>query len=285
MRHGQGIDGRVSLRRVRRTIAGAVPDLVALQEVDRLVWRSGFVPQDAWLGLSLKMYRAFGPAIRWRGFTAFGNAILSGRPLLGAVNYSLPGKGERRGLLVARRPDFTLACTHLGLDAGERREQVAAILEILRRYDGPLILAGDFNCRREDPELEELHSFLRDTAPDALPYTYPAERPSVKADYIFVSPHFTCHSLYAPHSPASDHLPLCADLEVVLLEDCGLIGQKASLGAFQTEFPGELGESAFFDTGDIAPGNTQLAGYFLLGTLSTVDQAETQGDDFLLPPR
>lgn len=219
IRYGLGTDGRVSLNRVRETIAMAAPSLVALQEVDYLVRRSGFVAQPAWLGRSLNTYWVFGPNVFWGWPMAYGNAVLSDRPLIEATNYALPGEGERRGLLVVRRPDLTLACTHLGLDAGERAEQVAAVIEILRRQAGrPLILAGDFNCRRDDPELGELRTFLRDTAPDDRLYTYPADNPVVKVDYVFVSSHFTTHNVSTPVSMASDHLPLCADIGLVALQ-------------------------------------------------------------------
>jgi len=219
IRYGLGSDGRLSLHRVHETIALAAPSLVALQEVDYLVRRSGLVAQPAWLGHALNMYWVFGPNVFWNWPAAYGNAVLSDRPVMEAVNYALPGGRERRGLLVVRRADLTLACTHLGLDAGERAEQVAAVIRILRPLASrPLILAGDFNCRRDDPELEELHNFLRDTAPDARLYTYPAANPTVKTDYVFVSSHFITRNVSTPVSTASDHLPLCADISLVTLQ-------------------------------------------------------------------
>lgn len=213
IRHGCGIDGQISLARVGETISSEAPVLVALQEVDHLMWRTYFFRQAAWLGRRLNMHHAFGANITWFGFMAYGNAILSDRPFVEVSNYHLPGRGERRGMLVVRRPDLVFACTHLGLDAGVRREQVRAVVKTLRPYArDPIVLAGDFNCRRDAPELEELHAFLQDTASREQPYTYPAASPEVKIDYVFTTPGFTCARLSAPRSMASDHLPLCADL-------------------------------------------------------------------------
>ncbi|MEX2025646.1 MAG: endonuclease/exonuclease/phosphatase family protein, partial [Pirellulaceae bacterium] len=45
--HGEGIDGKLDLPRIARVIESVDPDLVALQEVDRRVERTGSVDQPA----------------------------------------------------------------------------------------------------------------------------------------------------------------------------------------------------------------------------------------------
>ena len=60
IRHGRGMDGRVDLARTARVLARLKPDLVALQEVDKICTRSGGVDIAKELGRRLKMHHAFG---------------------------------------------------------------------------------------------------------------------------------------------------------------------------------------------------------------------------------
>ena len=65
------------------------PDLVALQEVDQRVRRSGSVDQAAELGKLTGMHHAFGSFFKYDGGN-YGMAVLSRwRPR------SMPGRGER----------------------------------------------------------------------------------------------------------------------------------------------------------------------------------------------
>src|SRR5690606_16239262 len=50
IRHGLGEDDRLDLARIAARLQELQPDLVFLQEVDRLTARSGHVDQPAWLG-------------------------------------------------------------------------------------------------------------------------------------------------------------------------------------------------------------------------------------------
>jgi endonuclease/exonuclease/phosphatase family metal-dependent hydrolase len=219
IRHGKGLDGRVSLERVAGVIAGAGADLVALQEVDGYSPRTGFRSQAASLGRRLGMEYFFGATIKKAGVPVFGNAILSKLQVSERNSWDLPGKGEPRGLIeavsVIDGVQFSFFTTHLGLSIEARTSQVGKITELLGGTPRPFILAGDFNCLPDAEELAPLWAFVRDTAAGgARPlFTYPAHEPRVRIDFILVSPQWTLREVGVLKCDASDHLPVFAAVE------------------------------------------------------------------------
>ncbi|MEW6446711.1 MAG: endonuclease/exonuclease/phosphatase family protein [Bacillota bacterium] len=221
IRHGKGLDGKVSLDRVATVIRSSGADLVALQEVDAFSSRSGFRRQAAVLGRQLNMWSVYGPTRKILRLPHFGNAILGKWNLVESLHHELPGRGEARGLLgVTVSKDglgINLFTTHLGLTAKSREEQVGRIVEVLQDTRGPFILCGDFNCRPGAGELTPLYSLARDAAEvlgtDAP--TFPAGRPEARIDYIFVSLHWSVQAVEVFQCDASDHLPLLAKLELM----------------------------------------------------------------------
>ncbi|MGC7846013.1 endonuclease/exonuclease/phosphatase family protein [Desulforudis sp. 1088] len=218
IRHAEGMDGRISLLRIEEVIRQAEVHVVALQEVDRNVARSCYVDQPRTLAEALGMQSAFGANVCWDGVQQYGNAVLSRFPISYCMNYHLPGRGEQRGLLVCLlegpRGPLTFASAHLGLSAADRRAQVDETVDILQHYPAPLVLGGDFNCRRDATELTRLYEFLQDAGSGDTPPTFPANDPQVKIDYIFTSPGFNVLELRVIETEASDHLPLIVTLEL-----------------------------------------------------------------------
>lgn len=112
--HGEGVDGKLDLDRIARTIQSVEPDLVALQEVDRKVTRTGGIDQPAELARLTKMQVAFGGNIVLQGGD-YGNAVLSRWPIRRHENHKLPrfDNGEQRsvgtGDQAARRPAAAVA--------------------------------------------------------------------------------------------------------------------------------------------------------------------------------
>ncbi|HEX2167371.1 MAG TPA: endonuclease/exonuclease/phosphatase family protein, partial [Longimicrobiales bacterium] len=74
--HARGMDGEVDLERVAAVLRRLDPVVVALQEVDERVERSGGVDQAARLGELLGMHHAFGSFMDYQG-GRYGMAILS----------------------------------------------------------------------------------------------------------------------------------------------------------------------------------------------------------------
>lgn len=215
--HARGADGVVSIDRIAAALAGVNADLVALQEVDRFRLRSGFVCQARRLARLLQTaWWCYGVNCRYYLIGAYGNAVYSRFPIRRWRNLALPSLSEQRGLLGAEVDMQGLTvwfgCTHLGLSRGERVGHVQRIAEYLRAVAHPVILAGDFNCSPDAPELKPL-SFLRNTLADssAAP-TYPSVKPTARLDNILLSPRFAVQNAQTHHSLASDHLPFYADV-------------------------------------------------------------------------
>jgi endonuclease/exonuclease/phosphatase family metal-dependent hydrolase len=121
-------------------------------------------------------------------------------------------------------------CTHLGLNAQERRRQTDALLGSgwldAAESDGPVVLLGDLNasprsavCRALDARLRDAQRQVKDWQPRN---TWFARRPTLRIDHIYVSPGILIETIDVPQTLdarlASDHLPLLAALRLPATE-------------------------------------------------------------------
>jgi endonuclease/exonuclease/phosphatase family metal-dependent hydrolase len=225
-----GMDGLRNPERVATAIEQLSPDLVALQEVelDADDPAEPFGATAAWLGRRLDMRCHFTLTRPGHRGGHFGNAVLSRHDFELVAEGVLPDRGgEPRAVqwLRVRSPagDLHLMNTHLGIWFWERRLQIRALLgaEWLVRAgtDLPLVVCGDFNATTLSPVYRALARGLRDVrhAGRRLPGTWPASRPLLAIDHMFVSQEFRVTSCTVPRDAvtrvASDHLPLVAVLE------------------------------------------------------------------------
>lgn len=147
------LGGRECLSDLRLGLYGLRPDLLFLQEVQgRNERHFSLDAQHESLGAALCMNTAYGcNAVRQR--SDHGNALLSRYPILSQENQDISDhRLEQRGLLHVKVliADTTVHClvVHLGLFAGGRSRQVAALLARIKRLvpaDAPMLVAGDFN--------------------------------------------------------------------------------------------------------------------------------------------
>ena len=216
-----------------RTVA---PDVVALQEVD-VHWapRSNFADQATELGQQLGMAVRFARIYRLPPSSdgmpprEFGVAFLSKYPIVRFVNDSLtrlstqeqtPEPTRMPGLL-----DVTIDVagvrlrildTHLDYraDPRVREAQVAEILNYVGVSPTGTILCGDLNAGPTAPELQPLFARLRDTwrSSNDSGFTYPAEQPTKRIDYVLTTPEFRVRSTRVVTTLASDHRPVVAEL-------------------------------------------------------------------------
>ena len=221
--------------RIAAAIAAADPDVVALQEVEAAVARSGFRDQTSELAERLGWQAHFQPAMRGEGGGAFGNALLSRLPLRLVASGLLPQLlvgvvREPRGVswhaVEVEGRELQVLVTHLGLTRRERLAQIDALLGPLwmgdARCAAPRLLCGDLNCRPGSPEHRRLEGSLVDAAlvspPAGGSATFPALRPLVRLDHVLVSPDLRVHRTEVPRRRelrrASDHLPLVVDVEL-----------------------------------------------------------------------
>jgi endonuclease/exonuclease/phosphatase family metal-dependent hydrolase len=135
------------------------------------------------------------------------------------IDLSVPGR-EPRGAIdavfeTASGPLRVLA-THLGLDPRERRKQSRVLAHRLDAEgdETPVVLLGDLNSSWG----ASLGALRRQMRRSPRRRTYPARRPLLPLDRIWVRPAEILADLRAHRSPlartASDHLPLRAELRL-----------------------------------------------------------------------
>ena len=219
---GKGMDGKLDIERLAKAIMAQKPDLVAIQEIDRMTTRSGKVDQVAELERLTGMNAVFGKTINFSG-GEYGLAILSKFPITGHKVTQLPQmtNQEDRGVLEATiqlddKTSLLFVCTHLCHANDERRiKQAEKINELFAGHSGPVILAGDFNATPDNKPIETLRTEWTDTTCEEP--TYPSDKPNIKIDYIFYRPAGTArvketHVIKDPLT--SDHLPVLSVLEL-----------------------------------------------------------------------
>ena len=198
IRHGEGMDGKIDLKRIADVIAREKPDLVALQEVDRNCQRSGNRDSVKELGVLLNMDYRFGKAIDFQD-GEYGNAVLSRLPILDTIRHSLPA--------------VSFICLHTDpYDESVRAKQVQALLDALRDTSNPTILAGDFNGEKTDASLKKFE------APEWLilekggKKTFPSNDPKIEIDFFILRgfPNTTIQHDVIDERMASDHRPISA---------------------------------------------------------------------------
>ncbi len=226
IKHGAGMDGRVDLERTARAIEALNADVVALQEVDLGVGRSGGVNQVNELARVLGMHPAFGAFMPYGG-GHYGMALLSRHPIVDARSLRLPGGNEPRVALSARLrhtcgQDVRVVCVHFDWvrDDGYRFAQARAVAQHLESLSEPHVLLGDFNDVRGSRTLELFESVADHVAREGAP-TFPSDGPDREIDFLFHSrpapgrPGWTVRSVKVmPEAVASDHRPVRAVLRL-----------------------------------------------------------------------
>lgn len=230
-------DGEVRPERVAGVIDELSPDLVALQEVDAGIPRTHHQHQAKVLGKMLDMDYRFFPVVA-NGYQKYGLAMLSRFPFqnvrfgwLPILYPRLKLNLQKRGVIWAHLETSSgpvhFFNTHLSLYRLERSRQLKALLGedwlMGLPKDEPVIFCGDLNAGPLSPVYRRLSRFLIDAQKSSLHSgrlhpTFPSRRPLFRIDHIFISKHFRALNAVVPINTnsrlASDHLPLCADLEI-----------------------------------------------------------------------
>ena len=213
--HGLSADGEVDLDLLAETCAGFDADVLALQEVDVGVRRSGRVDQAAAIAAASGMDMVFGGAARLAPGD-YGNALLVRGVVLNWSIVQLPrtGRNEPRSLLHASvdvgEHSFGIVVTHLSTRRPEVFDQLQAVAAFASGNEAELVM-GDFNLTRR-----EVEPVLRAAGLVVLdgPSTFPAASPNAAIDHIAVRPPWRIRSVSAPLTPCSDHRPLVAEVEL-----------------------------------------------------------------------
>jgi endonuclease/exonuclease/phosphatase family metal-dependent hydrolase len=230
IKHGVGMDGVLDLERTSVALAGLDADIIALQEVDEFVSRSGGIDQATWLGEKLGMESAFGSFMDFQG-GRYGLAILSRFPIEHSEIWRLANGNEPRVALAVRiRPTFgkstalnnpiTFVVVHFDWvgDDTFRFTQASQTIEHIQALDTttPWVVLGDFN---DTPTSRTMRAFF-DIGKNAAKrvgesMTFPANAPNKEIDFIIAGPPVrwkNVRSVVVDEPTASDHLPVAATL-------------------------------------------------------------------------
>lgn len=223
IRHGRGMDNEVDIPRIAEVLTRENPDLVALQEVDKLCNRSGNQDIAAELGALVGMDHRFGKFMDYDD-GEYGLAVLSRLPILETREHQVPAGAEPRVALEIQVeaegfdvPVSFVSLHHDWTSEDYRIAQVEALLAGVEAYTHPVILAGDYNTRPNGASLQ----LLRDAGWEVLekegnPHTFPADAPDREIDFVVIRnyPEVDISHYVMDEAVASDHRPLFAEITV-----------------------------------------------------------------------
>jgi len=217
VRNCRGLDNVTDYQRVADIINRIDPLVVALQELDSATQRSNGVVVLDELARLTGMYPVYGASIPFQD-GKYGVGILSKEKPLHWRSVPLPGREEKRSLLIVELNDVIVCCTHFSLTEEDRLESANIINGLFNNSGKPVFLAGDLNATPESEVIrliEEKWTMLND--PDTP--TFPADNPERCIDYIFILKGAYEESIpvrnHVENEPvASDHLPLWVKLKL-----------------------------------------------------------------------
>ncbi|MFV0607131.1 MAG: endonuclease/exonuclease/phosphatase family protein [Niabella sp.] len=218
----------IDVNAISNVIKEQTPDIVALQEVDVNINRSGNINEAKLLAeKSGYPYFHFSKAIDYDGGD-YGVAIMSKYPLSDIKTYNLPTvegtNGEPRVLSLATvtlpgDKKIKFGCTHLDAQRKDinRLAQIKKITEITSGITLPMIIAGDFNDTENSATIQLLKKIFTITCTTCAP-TIPEVNPVKTIDFVAYKPadFFTVSEHKVIDEPyASDHLPVVATLRLL----------------------------------------------------------------------
>jgi endonuclease/exonuclease/phosphatase family metal-dependent hydrolase len=216
VRNCRGMDNNTDYNRIGGVINRVAPDVVAIQELDSATQRSNGTVALHELASITNMFETYSPSIEYQG-GKYGIGILTREKPISWRHVSLPGREEKRSLLIVELKTCIICCTHLSLTEDDRVTSVDIIYNTLKNYRKPVFIAGDFNAV---PESAPVKSMLKNwqvlNNPQAP--TIPSDHPSKCIDYIFGAI-FSGHnykvinSMVESEPLASDHLPVWVDVQ------------------------------------------------------------------------
>lgn len=215
VRNCRGLDNLTDYKRVADIITRISPDVVALQELDSATTRSAGIVVLNELATYTNMFKSYSASIVFQG-GKYGIGVLSKVEPMNWKVVPLPGREEKRSILVVEFKDYIFCCTHFSLTEEDRAASVNIINDALKANSKPVFLAGDLNSVPGSSVIKSIETGWYMLNNPQVP-TIPADNPQKCIDFIFAAK-FTGHTFQTKlttveHEPlASDHLPVWADI-------------------------------------------------------------------------
>jgi endonuclease/exonuclease/phosphatase family metal-dependent hydrolase len=181
IRNSKGMDNKVDYERTAAVLRSANAAIIGLQEVDSVTKRSAGVDVLKIMAEKTGMHAVYGAAIPLQG-GQYGVGVLSKEKPVRYHTIPLPGKEEKRVLLIVEFKHHVIFNTHLSLTDSDRIASVTIINQQAVHFKKPIYLMGDLNAEPASTTLLHLKqhwTLLSGEAP-----TFPASTPTKCIDYI-----------------------------------------------------------------------------------------------------
>jgi endonuclease/exonuclease/phosphatase family metal-dependent hydrolase len=225
--HGEGSDGGYGLKEIIQIIRSENPDIVTLNDVDKLAVRTYREDQARKIAGNLGMNFTYGETSEIEGGWN-GNAILSKYPLIYSGNrfFSAGAKENPKAYLHTTYAlgDLKVHIITTEFSEGEetavkqKQEMLDRVLNDMTKFivNDPIILTGTFNMNHNHSAIKDLDNyFINTTRKNSNKLTYPARNPVRQGDYIFYRKNIKLLSAEIVDNNntrnSSDHLPLWAE--------------------------------------------------------------------------
>ena len=220
IRNAKGLDNITDYQRIAEVVLREAPDVVTVQELDSVTGRSKGVDVLKELADRTNMHHVYGASIVYDG-GKYGLGVLSKETPLSYRSIALPGREERRQLLIVEFGHYVLGCTHLSLTKEDRMLSIDIIRSEAAKLNKPFFLTGDFNANPESEFIKELQKdfSLLNNVKNA---TFPADEPKECIDYIAYynggrktveeRPFIVLSDRVVDEKIASDHRPVVATI-------------------------------------------------------------------------
>ncbi len=219
---------RINVPLFYKTIGNLNIDICGLNEVRGKGRLFGYTDQTNAIGDGLGYNRYFAEAIKVKGTSPYGNALVTKYEIVSCETVKIPDPEDKnddgwfesrcvlKTVLKCDGKDVCVLVCHMGLEPSERANAVVTICKIIDVTDLPVILMGDFNTTPEDGIFKPIYDRLSDTDDIALNKgmaTYPSIKPEKKIDYIFYRG-LTCKNVETYCEVVSDHFPIVAEFDI-----------------------------------------------------------------------
>lgn len=202
-------------------------DICGLNEVRGKGFLKGYTDQTNAIADRLDFYRYFGEAIKVKGTSPYGNALVSKYPIKSAETVRIPDPKVKnayehyesrcviKAVLDIEGSELCVLICHMGLAKDERKNAVETLCGLIDKIEMPLVVMGDFNTVPEDAVLAPLFDRMKDTADisdAAKGPTFPSYNPDIKIDYLLYRG-LVCENAVIVEEIVSDHFSIFADFK------------------------------------------------------------------------